>query len=79
MGGAVARVASVVAPRPKPPTPAPIAVAPSVAEVSQATATNMDGYDNRKTKRQGRSSTILTSSTGIEGETTLGKKSLLGS
>ena len=83
MGGAVARVASVVAPRPKPPTPtptpAPIAVAPSVVEVSQATATNMDGYDNRKTKRQGRSSTILTSSTGVEGETTLGKKSLLGS
>jgi len=81
MGGAVARVASVVAPRPKPPTPtpAPIAVAPSVVEVSQATATNMDGYDSRKTKRKGRSSTILTSSTGVEGETTLGKKSLLGS
>ena len=77
MGGAVARI---VRPRPTPaPTPAPIAVAPTVAEVSQSQATSMDGYDARKTKAKGRSSTIMTSSKGVEDETiTLGKKSLLG-
>ena len=71
MGGAVARIIS----RPKP-TPAPTPTAP---EVSQATATAMDGYDSRKTKAKGRSSTIMTSSKGVEDETlTLGKQSLLG-
>ena len=61
------------------PAPAPIAVAPTVAEVSQSTATSMDDYDSRKTKAKGRSSTIMTSSKGVEDETiTLGKKSLLG-
>ena len=75
MGGAVARI---VRPRPTP-TPAPIAVAPTVAEVSQSEAANADGYDPRKTKAKGRSSTIMTSSKGVEDETiTLGKKSLLG-
>ena len=60
-------------------TPAPIAVAPTVAEVSQSEATSADGYDLRKTKAKGRSSTIMTSSKGVEDETiTLGKKSLLG-
>ena len=58
---------------PPPPTPAP-----TQAEVSQSTATTMDGYDSRRTKRKGRSATILTSTTGVEGDTTLGKKSLLG-
>ena len=59
--------------------PAPIAVAPTVAEVSQSSATSADGYDSRKTKKQGRSSTIITGSKGVEDETiTLGKKSLLG-
>jgi hypothetical protein len=39
----------------------------------------MDGYDARKTKAKGRSTTIMTSSKGVEDETlTLGKKSLLG-
>jgi hypothetical protein len=57
----------------------PTPVAPTVAEVSQSEATNMDGYDARKTKAKGRSSTIMTSSKGVEDETlTLGKKSLLG-
>jgi len=71
MGGAVARIIS----RPKP-TPAPTPTAP---EVSQATATAMDGYDARKTKARGRSTTILTGPKGVEEETlTLGKKSLLG-
>ena len=77
MGGAVARV---FRPSPPPaPAPAPIAVAPTVAEVSQSEATNMDGYDARKTKAKGRSSTIMTSSKGVEDDTlTLGRKSLLG-
>jgi hypothetical protein len=71
---------SVFRPSPPPrPTPAPIAVAPTVAEVSQSEATSADGYDLRKTKAKGRSSTIMTSSKGVEDETiTLGKKSLLG-
>jgi hypothetical protein len=77
MGGSVARV---FRPRPTPaPTPAPIAVAPTVAEVSQSSATSADGYDSRKTKAKGRSQTIMTSAKGVEDETiTLGKKSLLG-
>ena len=61
----------------QPPAPAP--VAPTVAEVSQSSATSADGYDLRKTKAKGRSSTIMTSSKGVSDETiTLGKKSLLG-
>jgi hypothetical protein len=64
--------------RPKPPAP-PAPVTPTAPEVSQSTATSMDGYDARKTKAKGRSSTIITSSKGVEDETlTLGKKSLLG-
>jgi len=75
MGGAVARV---VRPSRPTPTPAPV-VAPTVAEVSQSEATNMDGYDARKTKAKGRSATIMTSSRGVEDETlTLGRRSLLG-
>ena len=70
--------------RPKPPTPAPApaptpVVSPTAPEVSQATATSMDGYDSRKTKAKGRSATIMTSSKGVEDETlTLGRRSLLG-
>ena len=69
--------------RPKPPAPppppAPAPVTPTAPEVSQATATSMDGYDARKTKARGRSTTIMTSSKGVEDESlTLGKKSLLG-
>ena len=78
MGGAVARIVRPSRPTPAP-TPAPIAVAPTAPEVSQATATSMDGYDSRKTKAKGRSSTIMTSSKGVEDDTlTLGRKSLLG-
>ena len=55
MGGAVARII-----RPSKPTPAPAPVTPTAPEVSQATATAMDGYDARKTKARGRSTTILT-------------------
>lgn len=72
--GAVAAVTKVLKPKPVvAPTPAP-----TVAEVSQSTATSMDGYDARKTKRKGRSATILTGSMGVEDQTTLGTKSLLG-
>ena len=68
--------------------------APTTAEVSQATATDATATDatdtvlaedillrNKKTKKKGRSMTILTSSKGIKSdeELTLGKKSLLGS
>ena len=60
-------------------TPAPSPVSPTAPEVSQATATSMDGYDARKTKAKGRSTTILTGPKGVEEETlTLGKRSLLG-
>ena len=70
---------SVFKPRPPAPPPTPPEPAPTAPEVSQATATSMDGYDSRKTKAKGRSTTIMTSSKGVEDETiTLGKKSLLG-
>ena len=73
MGGAVRKVI-----RPTPPPP-PAPVTPTVAEVSQSQATSMDGYDARKTKSKGRSSTIITSAKGVEDDTlTLGRKSLLG-
>ena len=69
--------------RPKPPAPpppsTPAPVTPTAPEVSQATATSMDGYDSRKTKARGRSTTILTGPRGVEEETlTLGRRSLLG-
>ena len=77
MGGAVRRVIRPTPP--PPPAPVPTPVTPTVAEVSQSEATNMDGYDARKTKAKGRSSTIMTSSKGVEDETlTLGRRSLLG-
>tara|TARA_B100000700_G_C14516675_1_gene611187 strand:+ start:253 stop:489 length:237 start_codon:yes stop_codon:yes gene_type:complete len=77
MGGSPARAVTRIFSPPKPPAaPAP---APTTAEVSQATATSMDGYDARKTKAQGRSMTIMTGPKGVEDETlTLGRKSLLG-
>ena len=77
MGGAVARVTRPFRPTPAP-APAPV-VTPTAPEVSQATATAMDGYDARKTKARGRSTTILTGPKGVEEETlTLGRRSLLG-
>ena len=76
MGGAVRRVIRPTPP-PPPPAPVPTPVTPTAVEVSQSQAT--DAYDPRKTKAKGRSSTIITSSKGVEDETlTLGKKSLLG-
>ena len=77
MGGAIPKPF-----RPSRPTPAPAPAptpSPTAPEVSQATATSMDGYDARKTKARGRSTTILTGPKGVEDQTlTLGKKSLLG-
>ena len=73
---------SVFKPKPRPqptPPPAPTPVTPTAPEVSQSTATSMDGYDSRKTKAKGRSTTILTGPRGVEEETpTLGRRSLLG-
>ena len=75
MGGIAAIVKSTPKIFKKVNTPAPIT--PTVAEVSQSQAA--DAYDPRKAKARGRSSTIITSSKGVEDETlTLGKKSLLG-
>jgi len=77
MGGSPARAIRRVISPPKP--PAPPTPAPTTAEVSQATATSMDGYDSRRTKARGRSMTIMTGPKGIEEETlTLGRRSLLG-
>ena len=77
MGGAIPKPFRPRRPNPTPaPAPAPTPTAP---EVSQATATAMDGYDARKTKARGRSTTILTGPRGVEEETpTLGRRSLLG-
>ena len=77
MGGSQARVVTRIFSPPKP--PAPPTPAPTTAEVSQATATSMDGYDSRKTKAKGRSMTVLTGPRGLEEETvTLGRPSILG-
>lgn len=57
----------------------PVELAPTTAEVSQSAATDADGVtDMRKIRRKGRSATILTSATGVEGSATLGTQSLLG-
>mgnify|MGYP001218383563 FL=1 len=78
MGGSPARAVRRIISPPKP-APAPVAPAPTTAEVSQATATSMDGYDARKTKAKGRSMTILTGPRGVEDQTvTLGRPSILG-
>jgi len=78
MGGSPARVIRSFI-KPTPPAPAPVMASPTTAEVSQATATSMDGYDSRKTKAKGRSMTIMTGPRGVEDQTvTLGRKSLLG-
>ena len=52
--------------RPKPPAPPPAPPTPTAPEVSQVTATSMDGYDARKTKARGRSTTILTGPKDVE-------------
>tara|TARA_R100000541_G_scaffold25693_1_gene35316 strand:+ start:278 stop:520 length:243 start_codon:yes stop_codon:yes gene_type:complete len=76
-------VAKVFRPRPPTPPAPPPPMSPTTAEVSQSEATNADGYSssamNLKTKRKGRSATILTGPAGVQEQNiTLGKKSLLG-
>jgi len=90
-GSAPARIIKKVISKPKPPpAPKPVTpvvppvvtpvVAPTVAEVSQSEAANADSYDLRKTKRKGRSATIMTGPAGVKNEDlVLGKRSLLGS
>ena len=78
MGGAIPKPFRPSRPTPAP-APTPAQITPTAPEVSQATATSMDGYDARKTKARGRSTTILTGPKGVEEETlTLGRRSLLG-
>jgi len=48
----------VFRPKPPAPPPPPAPVTPTAPEVSQSTAVEMDGYDARKTKAKGRSTTI---------------------
>jgi len=63
-----------------------ILIAPTVAEISQSNAANATTpveedplyLRKKKTKARGRSITILTSSKGVDEDSTLGKKSLLG-
>ena len=57
----------------------PKVIAPTTVELSQSESTDADEYDSRKTKKKGRSMTILTSSKGLDDKYTLGKPSLLGS
>ena len=65
--------------KPSPPPPPPPAPAPTQAEVSQSAATDQEGLTaSQRARRRGRSATILTGVTGVEGEPLLGKKSLLG-
>ena len=68
-------VRSIIRPTP-PPAPKPVTT-PTAVEVSQSKA--VDAYDARKTKAKGRSTTIKTTSKGVQDETlTLGVTSLLG-
>jgi hypothetical protein len=63
-------------PPPAPPAPPP-APAPTTAEVSQASATDMDNKGIKR-RRRGRSMTILTGSAGVQEGATLGTPTLLG-
>ncbi len=53
------------------------APAPTTAEVSQASATDMDNKGIKR-RRRGRSMTILTGSAGVQEGATLGTPTLLG-
>jgi hypothetical protein len=78
MGGAVPKqVTSIFGGSSSAPAPQPVATAPTTAEVSQATTTEMDGKGIRR-RRRGRSPTILTGAAGVEEGATLGTPTLLG-
>lgn len=59
------------------PTPPPAVAAPTTAEVSQASATDMDAKGIKR-RRRGRSPTILTGAAGVSEGATLGTPTLLG-
>ena len=65
--------------KPSDPAPAPVAAvaSPTTAEVSQASATEMDAKGIKR-RRRGRSPTILTGAAGVEEGATLGTPTLLG-
>ena len=67
------------APPPPPPAPEPVATvaSPTTAEVSQASATEMDAKGIKR-RRRGRSPTILTGASGVQEGATLGSPTLLG-
>ena len=79
MGGAVPKqVTSFFGGSSSAPAPAPVAVsAPTTAEVSQASATEMDAKGIKR-RRRGRSPTILTGAAGVSEGATLGTPTLLG-
>ena len=77
MGGVLPSRPSAPAPAPTPPPPPPAVVAPTAAEVSQASATEMDAKGIKR-RRRGRSPTILTGASGVEQGATLGTPTLLG-
>ena len=72
MGGVISKPSA-----PTPPPPQPVAMAPTVAEVSQASATDMDAKGIKR-RRRGRSPTILTGAAGVSEGATLGTPTLLG-
>lgn len=66
--------------KPSAPAPAPVAAtvsAPTTAEVSQASSTDMDSTGIKR-RRRGRSPTILTGAAGVQEGATLGSPTLLG-
>ena len=77
MGGPIPNPFQSKPSAPAPTPPAPVAVAPTVAEVSQASATDMDAKGIKR-RRRGRSPTILTGAAGVSEGATLGTPTLLG-
>ena len=65
--------------KPSAPAPTPVAAvaSPTTAEVSQASATEMDAKGIKR-RRRGRSPTILTGAAGVSEVATLGTPTLLG-
>jgi hypothetical protein len=70
--GKASDIPASVAPQVEAPKPQPM-TSPTTAEVNQGEATRL-----LKTKRRGRSMTILTSPSGVSDQTTLSTKTLLG-
>ena len=77
MGGPIPNPFQSKPSAPAPTPPAPVAVAPTAAEVSQASATEMDNKGIKR-RRRGRSLTILTGAAGVSEGATLGTPTLLG-